>query len=62
MMLKRPPTNQMTRPPTPDLLAALVTLDLLIETNEELTVQWREYKRMLEGAALEPEAIPRPEP
>ncbi|KAJ1477038.1 WASH complex subunit 7 [Baffinella frigidus] len=40
-----------------DLLAALVTLDLLIETNEELRAQWGEYKRMLEGAALEPEVF-----
>jgi len=52
----------LTRPPTPDLLAALVTLDLLIETNEELTVQWRELslcnlktKPSCSGFTLNPE-------
>jgi hypothetical protein len=38
-----------------NLLAALVTLDLLIASNSELLAHWGQYKRMLEGAALEPE-------
>eukprot|EP00286_Rhodomonas_abbreviata_P028524 CAMPEP_0181299654 /NCGR_PEP_ID=MMETSP1101-20121128/6465_1 /TAXON_ID=46948 /ORGANISM="Rhodomonas abbreviata, Strain Caron Lab Isolate" /LENGTH=1130 /DNA_ID=CAMNT_0023404825 /DNA_START=156 /DNA_END=3545 /DNA_ORIENTATION=+ len=40
-----------------ELLRVLVTLDEIIVSNTELNVQWAEYKRMLQSAALEPEVF-----